>query len=176
MSTLLWWYEQLGNKLRHNGKVASLIFTDHKVDAISIIRVFVLFMLEALRVQYQLRSMMDMKVLYYVNDSVYGCLNILPIDHALITLKPVKSNTHGEETAVLFGQTCDSLDCLMKECLLPKLNAGDWVYFEETGAYSLSLVSKFNSFKKPKCYYYIQEHLWNEIQGKVNLPFNLTTN
>ncbi|EDV19169.1 uncharacterized protein TRIADDRAFT_62377 [Trichoplax adhaerens] len=116
------------------------------------------------------------KVLYYVNDSVYGCLNILPIDHALITLKPVKSNTHGEETAVLFGQTCDSLDCLMKECLLPKLNAGDWVYFEETGAYSLSLASKFNSFKKPKCYYYIQEHLWNEIQGKVNLPFNLTTN
>ncbi|EDV19168.1 uncharacterized protein TRIADDRAFT_62376 [Trichoplax adhaerens] len=112
------------------------------------------------------------KVLYYVNESVYGSIGFITLDPTLIILKPVKKNTNGTTNAVLFGQTCDSLDLLLNECSLPKLNAGDWIYFEEVGAYSLVLATEFNSFKKPKCFYYIQEEFWNEIQGKIDLPFN----
>ncbi|EDV28385.1 uncharacterized protein TRIADDRAFT_53993 [Trichoplax adhaerens] len=80
------------------------------------------------------------KVLYYVNESVYGSIGFITLDPTLIILKP--------------------------------LNAGDWIYFEELGAYSLVLATEFNSFKKPKCFYYIQEEFWNEIQGKIDLPFD----
>ena len=41
----------------------------------------------------------------------------------------------------IWGPTCDSMDCITKEGLLPKLDVGDWLYFDNMGAYTNAAAS-----------------------------------
>jgi len=92
--------------------------------------------------------------LYYINDGVYGSFNCIIFDHSVITPKlvnPPKSNE--EHLSTLFGPTCDSMDCICKNIKMPELNVGDWLYFDDFGAYTLAAGSAFNGFKTTKQYY-----------------------
>lgn len=40
---------------------------------------------------------------------------------------------------------------------MPELEIGDWIYFDNMGAYTISAYSPFNGFAKPTSYYYIRE-------------------
>lgn len=42
---------------------------------------------------------------------------------------------------------------------MPEVNIGDWIYFDDMGAYSLCMGSTFNGFNKPEVYYYIRESI-----------------
>eukprot|EP01006_Ploeotia_vitrea_P048882 TRINITY_DN67286_c0_g1_i1.p1 TRINITY_DN67286_c0_g1~~TRINITY_DN67286_c0_g1_i1.p1 ORF type:complete len:432 (-),score=52.70 TRINITY_DN67286_c0_g1_i1:197-1492(-) len=59
---------------------------------------------------------------------------------AIYDPKPELRNT------TLFGPTCDALDCIAKETPLCELDLGDWVVFENMGAYTMSAASSFNGF------------------------------
>jgi len=104
--------------------------------------------------------------MYYVNDGVYGSFNCLIFDHAVLPypkfmiknpstghleLKALKNSVNYNSS--LWGPTCDSMDCLTKNIELPELNVGDWLIFENMGAYTLVAASKFNGMKKPKVFY-----------------------
>lgn len=97
--------------------------------------------------------------MYYVNDGVYGSFNCLIFDHA--TLNPQvlpRVSGAGRIPAAAFqcslwGPTCDSMDCLTKETTLPELEIGDWLYFEDMGAYTKAAASTFNGFDVPPSYY-----------------------
>lgn len=41
---------------------------------------------------------------------------------------------------------------IVEEVLLPQLDVGDWVYFEDMGAYTLTFVTQFNCFPMPSLY------------------------
>uniref|UniRef100_T1IXP3 ornithine decarboxylase n=1 Tax=Strigamia maritima TaxID=126957 RepID=T1IXP3_STRMM len=84
--------------------------------------------------------------MYYVNDGVYGSFNCLLYDHAEVRTIPLKGYGEGEETYLssVWGPTCDSLDCILKEVHLPKLNIGDWLVFEDMGAYTVAAATTFN--------------------------------
>jgi ornithine decarboxylase len=47
----------------------------------------------------------------------------------------------------LFGPTCDSIDLISNEIMLPELAIGEWVYVENFGAYTVASSSNFNGFK-----------------------------
>lgn len=49
----------------------------------------------------------------------------------------------------IWGPTCDAMDCILPTCHLPKLNIGDWIIFENMGAYTLSAASTFNGSEAP---------------------------
>lgn len=53
----------------------------------------------------------------------------------------------------VWGPTCDSLDCITKKARLPELAIGDWLYFEEMGAYTVAAASRFNGFNLSQCFY-----------------------
>jgi ornithine decarboxylase len=53
----------------------------------------------------------------------------------------------------LWGPTCDSIDVIAKDILLPEMNVGDWFYFKQMGAYTIASASTFNGFKKTKVIY-----------------------
>ena len=57
----------------------------------------------------------------------------------------------------LWGPTCDGLDCVIKECSLPRLATKDWLLFRDMGAYTMAAASNFNGMPKPVCYYVIQD-------------------
>ncbi len=63
-------------------------------------------------------------------------------------------------TSSVWGPTCDGLDCIRETCLLPELDAGDWMIFHDMGAYTMCAASNFNGMPKPRCYYFMQELPW----------------
>ena len=62
--------------------------------------------------------------------------------------------------SILWGPTLDPTDKIC-EIDLPKLNVGDWIYFEHMGAYSVTLSTTFNKFLPPKRYYYVHSSEWS---------------
>jgi len=83
-------------------------------------------------------------------------------DHYKITSKnmiPVKSINNQEENKLLikshvFGPTCDSLDLISNDVPLIEMEIGEWLLFNEFGAYTLSAASNFNGFKTQKYHYF----------------------
>ena len=95
---------------------------------------------------------------YYVNDDVYGSFNSLIYDHAVVTpqlLAPPAPAAAAVAThrSSVWGQTCDGLDCIVKEVELPELEPGQWMYWEDMGAYTTSAASSFNGFDLPRTFY-----------------------
>jgi len=100
--------------------------------------------------------------LYYINDGVYGSFNCILFDHATVTplvvKEPMIATGEIESTYIstLFGPTCDSMDTIAKRILLPELHVGDWLYFDNFGAYTLAAGSAFNGFKTSKHHYILR--------------------
>lgn len=135
---------------------------------------------------------------YYINDGVYGAFNNIMFDHAvcrprvLNKIKKIivgetdeegfqilsKENTSSDDDSVgrsnnlfastVFGPTCDSIDVIARSVLLPKLKIGDWLYFENMGAYTSAAASTFNGFVPSKKFYVCSvqpEHFERIIAG-----------
>ena len=109
---------------------------------------------------------------YYVNDGVYGAFNNLMFDHATVRprvlrlAKPEKDQNLFAST--IFGPTCDSIDVISRSVLLPKLKIGDWLYFQNMGAYTMAAASSFNGFTPTEKMYVcsvMPEHFEELIAG-----------
>ncbi len=117
---------------------------------------------------------------YYVNDGVYGAFNNLMFDHASVRPRVLRNApTHTNQviykeeedtyalgtsseprvhvrdlfSSTIFGPTCDSIDVISRSTLLPKLEVGDWVYFQNMGAYTCAAASDFNGFTPTRKFY-----------------------
>ncbi|TLY49767.1 MAG: hypothetical protein E6K50_09905, partial [Gammaproteobacteria bacterium] len=68
-------------------------------------------------------------------------------DHARY---PVEALRAGSERlpSVLAGPTCDSIDVIAENLMLPQLRAGDLVVGRAMGAYTWASASEFNFFPK----------------------------
>ena len=64
--------------------------------------------------------------------------------------QPVEALRDGEERlpSVLAGPTCDSIDVIAENLMLPELNAGDLIVGRAMGAYTWASASEFNFFPK----------------------------
>ena len=56
-------------------------------------------------------------------------------------------------TSTIFGPTCDSIDVVCRSVLLPKLDIGSWLYFNNMGAYTMAAASSFNGFEPSERFY-----------------------
>jgi Pyridoxal-dependent decarboxylase, C-terminal sheet domain len=64
-----------------------------------------------------------------------------------------KHNTADLFASTVFGPTCDSIDVIARSVLLPKLKVGDWMYFNNMGAYTMAAASSFNGFVPSERFY-----------------------
>jgi len=62
--------------------------------------------------------------------------------------------------SIIWGPTCHGADCVVRDCLLPEMNIGDWLIFRDMGAYTMTLSSCFNGMPKPNCFYVLSEEDW----------------
>lgn len=91
--------------------------------------------------------------MYYINDGVYGSFNCSLYDCPIPVPVPLDPKNAGVTLpSCIWGPTCDSYDCVVKRCDLPLLEIGDWIYFEDMGAYSMSLTCPFNGFEAAKIF------------------------
>ncbi|CCA74256.1 related to ornithine decarboxylase [Serendipita indica DSM 11827] len=113
------------------------------------------------------------RVMYYLNDGVYGSFNCIMFDHQTVhpiwlTVGKVLTDTSSwgstsnqERTCAmasssLWGPTCDSIDCVLANVSLPiGLEVGDWLGFRNMGAYTICAASSFNGFDRTKVVYTI---------------------
>lgn len=86
---------------------------------------------------------------YYLDDGLYGSFSGQLFDHARY---PLESLRRGQplEPAVLAGPTCDSIDVIAENLLLPHLETGDLIIGRAMGAYTWASASEFNFFPKAK--------------------------
>lgn len=94
---------------------------------------------------------------YYISDSIYGSFNALLYDHLEPTVVPLSLASSPspltprlkQTPSTIYGSTCDGLDVILKNTLLPELQVGDWLQWPNMGAYTLAGASLFNGFPFP---------------------------
>ncbi|KAJ3613838.1 hypothetical protein NHX12_020083 [Muraenolepis orangiensis] len=105
-------------------------------------------------------------MMYYVNDGVYGSFNCILYDHAecLPVLHTKPKPDEATYTCSIWGPTCDGLDRIAEHCTLPDLPLGDWLLFENMGAYTVAASSNFNGFATPEIHYVMSRPGWKCMQ------------
>jgi len=86
-------------------------------------------------------------IVYYLNDGIYGSFGCIYFDHNSPIVLPFNERNNKLHKSRLFGPTCDSIDLISNDIMLPELAVGEWVYVENFGAYTVASSSNFNGFK-----------------------------
>ncbi|KAH8394765.1 hypothetical protein KR222_005147, partial [Zaprionus bogoriensis] len=96
------------------------------------------------------------KIMYYLNDGVYGSFNCILYDHQVVTAEHYLDDAESLPTfqSLIWGPSCDSLDKISEDLLLPNLNRGDLIGFPNMGAYTVPIASAFNGFPLPTTMYF----------------------
>ncbi|KAK5000940.1 Ornithine decarboxylase [Elasticomyces elasticus] len=100
----------------------------------------------------------------YLNDGVYGNFSSIMFDHQHPVPQPLKvgprflpsagprcenENEDGRRAIEysVWGPTCDGIDCIAESWRCEEtLDVGDWLYFEDMGAYTKCSATRFNGF------------------------------
>lgn len=97
----------------------------------------------------------------YVNDGLYGNFSSIMFDHQQPIAKVLRvggRNTYNTRAAhavtgaqgveySIWGPTCDGIDRITESIRFDTLlDVGDWLYFEDMGAYTKCSATKFNGF------------------------------
>ena len=97
----------------------------------------------------------EKNIIDYINDGVYGAFNCILFDHQVVHPYVLSLNgsfhvSASEPTHMssVWGPTCDSIDCVSSKTELPRaLQVGDWLGFNNMGAYTICAASQFNGFE-----------------------------
>jgi ornithine decarboxylase len=84
---------------------------------------------------------------YYLDDGLYGSYSGALFDHARYPVEPLRDDAE-RLPAVLAGPTCDSIDVIAENLMLPKLKTGDLLVGRAMGAYTWASATDFNFFPR----------------------------
>ena len=91
----------------------------------------------------------DKLIIYYLNDGIYGSFNCITYDHQKPVILPFNERDGKLLKSKIYGATCDSMDMIGENIMLPDLSIGEWVYVENFGSYTVASSSEFNGIQKP---------------------------
>ena len=99
-------------------------------------------------------------VMYYLNDGIYGSFSDGLVDGKTFKPLPLFDALHMRNifNTTLWGPTCDSADCIRSDFEMPEMFVGEWLMFEDMGAYSLPYSEYgFNGMPSPKFKVFVSE-------------------
>ena len=77
---------------------------------------------------------------YFLNDGAFGSFRFYKDDNYSVFASPQLLTSPSEGApltkSTLWGPTCCSTDEIITDIALPELSIGDWLYFENMGAYT----------------------------------------
>ncbi len=88
---------------------------------------------------------------YYLDDGLYGSFSGKLYDHCdypFIPLSRIEGSAGPERLSVVSGPTCDSIDVMYNDIMLPDMQPGDLVVGPMMGAYTWASATEFNFFPK----------------------------
>lgn len=99
---------------------------------------------------------------YSINDSIFNSLTSYPTLLYASDLHGIRrSQTKAIEadkkkySTIIYGQTCDGDDLVVKDIKMKALEMGDLIYFTNSGAYTFCNNTSFNGFVGPTFRYFI---------------------
>ena len=84
---------------------------------------------------------------YFIDDGVYGAFSGKLFDNCDYQLIPARSGPLTE--CVVAGPTCDSIDIVARDQMMPELEVGDLLLVPGMGAYTRASATSFNGFAPP---------------------------
>lgn len=87
----------------------------------------------------------------YLNDGVYGNFSSIIFDHQHPRPRILSTQDGRKQDGLtdysIWGPSCDGIDLISEACTLNcVLDVGDWLYFEDMGAYTKCSATQFNGF------------------------------
>lgn len=104
----------------------------------------------------------DDKVMYYVNDGVFGSFLRKRFDDTVFvanSLKPTADDDVLYESSI-WGPSCDGDDVIVESTRLAIHDIGNWLYFQNMGTYTLPTITKFNGMDSPRRVYFCRSDTW----------------
>lgn len=107
----------------------------------------------------------------YLNDGVYGNFSNIIFDHQHPVPQILQASSGFDNDKLveysIWGPTCDGIDVIAEQCYLPgTLGIGDWLFFEDMGAYTKCSATRFNGFSdRHKTIYVSSETGVNALLG-----------
>lgn len=95
-------------------------------------------------------------MIYTLNESVYNSFNCTIFDCCVPNIRPLIVREGHLYKSRIYGYTCDSMDLLLDNSIMPNMEIGDWVYVEKFGAYTYSASSQFNGFQSTQDFFYVE--------------------
>ncbi|KAG8198894.1 hypothetical protein JTE90_015108 [Oedothorax gibbosus] len=114
------------------------------------------------------------KIFYYLNDGAFGSFSE-DFEKYGFHIKPLlsKSQLAGRPVhrSKLWGGTCCSSDVVVEEALLPEMDVGDHLVFDNMGAYTTVLTTSFNGFPAPLTHYVFPPQSTYKTENEKLQPF-----
>lgn len=108
------------------------------------------------------------KHFYHMNDGFYGSFGCILNDGLEVIPRLLDPRPGPASSCSIWGPTADSTDCIAANASLPLLNIGDWLVFDDMGAYTLAVAGCFNGFPVPKVYPVIHSDSWQHVKDRCN--------
>lgn len=97
------------------------------------------------------KKLKNNRLWYYLDDGVYNTFSGKIYDHADYQHIPVTDHCEVPlRPSVIAGPTCDSIDVLKEDILLPELSIGDLLFTPQVGAYGWASRTQFNMLEPVK--------------------------
>uniref|UniRef100_A0A1B0FV16 Orn/DAP/Arg decarboxylase 2 C-terminal domain-containing protein n=2 Tax=Lutzomyia longipalpis TaxID=7200 RepID=A0A1B0FV16_LUTLO len=114
------------------------------------------------------------QVKYYINDGIFGCFCDVAYGRDVGIPKILSQRqTSTEDSEIpenllkcsIWGQSCDGIDKICNNLLLPNINLGDVLLFPNMGAYSIVLACNFNGFPIANVLHYADHETLKILNG-----------
>ncbi|KAM5248645.1 antizyme inhibitor 2 [Ctenodactylus gundi] len=108
-------------------------------------------------------------MVYHLDDGVYGIFNSVLFDNVCPT--PILQKKLPTEqplySSSLWGPAADGCDCVAEGLWLPQLHVGDWLVFDNMGAYTVSTSSLPGETQGCQITYAMSRVAWEALQGQL---------
>ncbi|KAK1332282.1 hypothetical protein QTO34_006954 [Cnephaeus nilssonii] len=110
--------------------------------------------------------------MYYMSDGVYRSFNCIFYDHGHMKRLLQKSPKPDERysSSSLWDQPVTASIALWSAAAYPRCMWGDWMLFENMGAYTIAAASIFNGFQRQTIYYVMSGSAW-QLMWQVQNDF-----
>ncbi|XP_075409813.1 antizyme inhibitor 2 isoform X1 [Tenrec ecaudatus] len=111
-------------------------------------------------------------IVYHLEEGVYGIFNSVLFDNTCPTpiLQKKPSTEQPSYSSSLWGPVLDGYDCVAEGLWLPQLHVGDWLVFENMGAYTVGTGSLLGGAQACRVTYAMSRVAWEALRGQLLPP------
>ncbi|GAB5574835.1 antizyme inhibitor 2 isoform X1 [Prionailurus iriomotensis] len=108
-------------------------------------------------------------IVYHLGEGVYGIFNSVLFDNTCPTpiLQKKSSMEQPLYSSSLWGPVVDGCDCIAEGLWLPQLHVGDWLVFENMGAYTVGMGSLLEGAQTCRVTYAMSRVAWEALRGQL---------